>query len=56
MQRNHEKFSGAGIVILLFAFINAIVLQEGLTQPNWYQFLYITIPLPLIFMLVLRRK
>jgi hypothetical protein len=56
MRRNQGKVSVINIVILLLAFINAIVLQQGLvSHPKWYLLLYITIPLLLISILVSRK-
>jgi len=56
MQRNQAKVSAGSIVILLLVFINAIVLQQGMiAHQEWYRFLYLTLPLLLIAVLVSRK-
>ena len=49
MSRNQQKTSAGGAMTLLAVFLNAIILEQGISQDkSWYAMLFITIPLLLI--------
>lgn len=49
MSRNQQKTSAGGAMTLLAVFLNAIILEQGISQDKrWYTMLFITIPLLLI--------
>lgn len=55
MQRNRSTVSAGGIVVLFVVLLNAIVIRQGFViHPEWYRFLFLT--LPLLTFLVFRRK
>ncbi len=57
MQRNQNKVSAGGVIVLLFVLLNAIVLEQGfVSHPKWYKLAYVTLPLLLISIIMFRRK
>lgn len=49
MRRNQNKTSVGGAMVLLIALLNAIVLEQAVTQDEkWYSMLFVTIPLFLV--------
>ena len=49
MQRNHQKISADGSLVLLLVLINVIVMERGFVMhPNWYWLLLLTLPLLLV--------
>jgi uncharacterized membrane protein YhdT len=57
MPRNLKKVSAGGVIVFLFALLNAIVLEQGyISHTKWYKLAYVTLPLLLISLVALRRK
>lgn len=57
--RGDQKISAGGILVLLLVLVNIVILEKGLTsRPRWYQLGFITLPLLLgvIAVLKFRRK
>ena len=55
MQRNQKQVSDSGMLIVLMAIINAIVLEKGLvSNPGFYWLLLLTCPL--FFITLLKRR
>jgi hypothetical protein len=57
MDGNQNKVSVSGAMITSLALLTAIALEEGfVSDPGWYDVLYITIPLLLILSFVSRHN
>jgi hypothetical protein len=57
MRRNQEKISACGVVVLLFALLNAVVLEQSyVANQSLYQATYITFPLLLISIIAFRKS
>ena len=57
MHRNQSEVSAVGIVVLFVALLNVIIIRQGfVANAEWYQLLYVTVPLLLLLLLVFRRR
>ncbi|MBE7172989.1 MAG: hypothetical protein INR73_20600 [Williamsia sp.] len=57
MHRTEKEASVGGSVVLLLVLLTAIAFEKGfVSDPKWYDLLYITIPLLMISHGVLRHK
>ena len=57
MQRDHDKISAGEVIVLLFVFINAIILEQGyISHPGWYKLIWFSLPLLLLSLVLVFRK
>jgi hypothetical protein len=57
MDRNQKKVSVGGVMITSLVLLTAVALEEGfVSDPAWYDVLYITIPLLVILRFVFHRE
>jgi len=57
MDRNRKKVSVGGAIITSVVLLTAVALEEGfVSDPAWYDVLYITIPMLVILRFVLYRQ
>jgi len=57
MGGSQKKSSAGGAMMLFLMLLTAVALEEAfVSNPNWYNVLYVTVPLLLILYLVSRRK
>jgi hypothetical protein len=57
MDRNQKRVSVGGVMITFLVLLTAVALEEGfVSDPAWYNALYITIPLLVILRLIFHRE
>lgn len=57
MQKNQQKISASGIIVLLLVLFSAIALESAfVSDEKWYRVLIFTIPFLLIFFITNRTK
>lgn len=57
MSRSQKKISAGGVVMLSLVLVTAVALEEAfVSNPKWYNVLYVTLPLLLILRVIYRRR
>lgn len=56
MQRNPKKVSAGGVIVSVFVFLNAIVLEKSYLNANWPDLAYVTLPLLLMSIVAFRLR
>jgi uncharacterized membrane protein YhdT len=57
MQRNQEKISAGGVMVLMLVMVNVLILKQGfIADPRWYKLASVSLPLLLVFLIVFYRK
>ena len=57
MQRNHEKISAGGGIMLMLVLGNTIIIEQGfISDPVWYKLAYISLPLMLGSLILYLKK
>ena len=57
MHENPRAVSAGGVLVLMLAVLNAVILKEALvSDPEWYRYGWATVPLFLLSVILMRTK